>query len=211
LTRVRENDAAANQPAREEGEDRRYQHRCRDWPNQLSMAGLRLSRFAEETADGKHGSQVGQHAHQIEKDELAKRHAALPGHRRCKRGQARHKFGDQKRGRAAANKRVFGLADADRGLERELAQDAQDMMPVLAPDEEPGGVGDQRPAAPAANARKKLSRPLAVNAPGGEQHRRRGHRQPELLHQYPGEEHEISIGKKNVIWQSHHREPFLRA
>src|ERR1019366_9648015 len=75
-------------------------------------------------------------------------HSILAGHGRSQRGQAGYKLGIKQRGGAAAAEGLLGAADADGWLKGKFAKDAQNVVAVAPPDQEPGCVrgerGDQR-------------------------------------------------------------------
>ena len=110
----------------------------------VEQAGVALDEVAEEASGSEQRAQPGECADAVVEEKGREAHAVLAGDGWGERGQAGNELGDHQGDGAAAAKGVLGAADADGGFERHFAENAQDMVPVAAANEEPGAVGDER-------------------------------------------------------------------
>jgi len=105
---------------------------------------IALEQVSEEAACGQQHGHPKRCADTVEEQEPSVLHSALPGDRRRENPKPGHEFGEHEHSSTAAAKGVLGAANTGGGFERELAEQAQHMMPMAAADEKPNTVSEQR-------------------------------------------------------------------
>jgi len=204
---VPEDHAAAEDAGEEEGDDAQDEQGSGEAARPVEQAGIAAEQVAEEAAQSQQATQPEYGADGVEEQEGRVAHAVLAGDWRSHGGQAGNELGDHEGNGASAAEGVGGAADADGGFHRELAEQAEDMVPVAAADEEPGAVGDERSGQRNRQRKAEVELVLSGERAGGQEDRHCGQRDTELLDQDPGKEQQIAVHQQDLGGQSHGKRP----
>src|SRR5271165_5914762 len=113
-------------------------------PHPAEKARIALEQVAKEAARGQKRSRPKYCADAVEEHKSAELHAVLASHGRRQNAQAGHKLGEHEHDAAAAREGVLSASNAGGGLERQLAEQTQYVVPLAAADEEPHDIRDER-------------------------------------------------------------------
>ena len=138
-----EHHAATDDADEEESDDAKDEQRSGEAASPVEKAGIALEGVAEESAEGEQSGNPGGCADAVKEQEAQEAHAIFACNGRGECGQAGHEFCNHEGDLATAAKGILGAADTDGWFEGHFAEQAQDMMAVVATDQEPGAIGNK--------------------------------------------------------------------
>ncbi len=198
---------ALQHPPSQKSQEQQNKNHYREMAGRGERVRIALEHIAEEPAAQEAAERPQQRARAIAHQEFSVTHAHLPCDGSSHGPQPRHKLRQQQGCRSPFGKVSFGLAHARRAFEAQPAHQPHHCPAVALPQKIPGGIRNQAARQRSHQHQRQAQLVGSGQRTGGQQQRRAGNRDAQLLHEHPQHHDDIAIADKNAESDGHGRPP----